>query len=314
MSAVNDEPVMPGPRTSRSDRAAAPVLAAAPADAAPEPAPDPRVAAVLEVLAGTDVVAVAARWNVEAPLLRRWVSAFVDAGTAQVTNRPDPDAAHRRDRFLTAFAHELRTPLTVAQGWVELLVGGDIPAAAAQRTIGRLDDALHRLAERVLDVQLLGESSLGLVRLAPTSVTVGELVEGLGIDVADDAAGVRLCVDVALFRRVLRDLWEAASGAPAPRSLHLTVRRPTPWVELRIVRDADPIEPRVLQALFEPFDVNDDATGVTMGLYLARALTVAHGGTLGIEQDDDGAALWVRVPATRHDLTTTTHHTIEETP
>ena len=63
-----------------------------------------------------------------------------------------------------------------------------------------------------------------------------------------------------------------------------------------MVRDADPIEPRVLQALFDPFDLNDDATGVTIGLYLARALAVAHGGTLGVEQDDDGAVLWVRVP------------------
>lgn len=302
---MDDDQVMPGPRTSGRDRGAAPT---------PAPAPDPRVAAVLEVLAGTDVVAVAQRWNVEPSLLRRWVRAFVDAGTAQVTNRPDPDAAHQRDRFLTAFAHELRTPLTVAQGWVELLVGGDIPPAAAQRTIGRLDDALHRLAERVIDVQLLGESSLGLVRLAPTAVTVGDLVDGLGIAVDDTSAAVRLCVDVDLFRRVLRDLWEAASGAPTPRSLHLTVTQPTPWVELRLERDADPIEPRVLQALFEPFDVNDDATGVTIGLYLARALTVAHGGTLGIEQDDHGATLWVRVPATRADLTTTTHDTNEETP
>ena len=71
-----------------------------------------------------------------------------------------------------------------------------------------------------------------------------------------------------------------------------------PWIELRAERDADPIDPVVLQALFEPFDLNDDATGITIGLYLARALTVAHGGTVGVEQDDRGAVLWVRVPAT----------------
>lgn len=69
-----------------------------------------------------------------------------------------------------------------------------------------------------------------------------------------------------------------------------------PWIELRVVRDADPIEPQVLRALFEPFDLNDDDTGVTIGLYLARALTVAHGGTVGVDQDDHGAVLWVRIP------------------
>ena len=55
-------------------------------------------------------------------------------------------------------------------------------------------------------------------------------------------------------------------------------------------------DPEVLQALFEPFDLNDDDTGVTIGLYLARALTVAHGGTVGVDQDEAGAVLWVRVP------------------
>lgn len=277
-----------------------------------DPDTDPRVAAVLEVLGGESVVDSARKWNVESALLRRWVRAFVDAGTAQVTNRPDPEAANQRDRFLTAFAHELRTPLTVAQGWIDVLAEGDLPPAVAEKTVGRLSEALGRLSERVIDVQLLAASSLGLVRLAPTTVTVGELVTGLDIEVDDEVAAVPLHIDVDLFRRVLRDLWHAGSGLPTPRSLRLEVRHPAPWVELRVVRDADPIDPRVLQALFEPFDVNDDATGVTIGLYLARALTVAHGGTLGVEQDDDSACLWVRVPATRPDLIN--HHPPEETP
>ena len=42
----------------------------------------------------------------------------------------------------------------------------------------------------------------------------------------------------------------------------------------------------VLQALLDPFGANDDTTGVTLGLYTARALTVAHGGFLGAEGED----------------------------
>ncbi|MFZ5846926.1 MAG: sensor histidine kinase, partial [Actinomycetota bacterium] len=105
-----------------------------------------------------------------------------------------------------------------------------------------------------------------------------------------------VAVDPALFRRVLRDLWEAGHALPEPRSLRVEVETAAPWMELRVVRDGDPIDPQVLQALFEPFDLNDDATGVTIGLYLARALTVAHGGTIGVDQDERGAVLWVRVP------------------
>jgi signal transduction histidine kinase len=258
---------------------------------------DPRVAAVLEVLAGTPTGEVAANAGVDVALLQRWVRAFVDAGTATVTNRPDPEAAQQRDRFLTAFAHELRTPLTVAQGWVGMLTDDDL-TPALDRTVTRLADSLERLAQRVLDVELLGAASLGRLRTAPSRVAVADCLVGLGelADVVTTGLSAEVHADPALLSRVLRDLLAAARLQPTPRSVRLEARSVQGWVEVRIERDADPIETHVLQALFDPFDVNDDATGVTIGLYLARALVVAQGGTLGVDQDDAGAVFWVRVP------------------
>ncbi len=213
------------------------------------------------------------------------------------TRRRTRGSASRRDRFLAAFAHELRTPLAVAQGWVAMLDEGDIPPSMLADTVSRLDGSLTRLSERILDVELLAQASLGRIRLSPRTVSVGELAHGLpGLDmVGGGGPEVEVRVVPDLFRRVLRDLWEAGSLRPAPRALRLEVTTVSVWVELRVVRDADPIEPAVLQALFEPFDTNDDETGVTIGLYLARALTVAHGGTVGVDQDEHGAALWVRI-------------------
>ena len=281
---VDDDPLVTRPRLISGGRAEEPT--------------DPRVAAVLEVLAGSSTTEVAVRWSVDPALVHRWVRAFVDAGTAQVTNRPDPEAASQRDRFLAAFAHELRTPLTVAQGWVAMLAEDDVPPAALTRTVERLEEALGRLADRIVDVELLASASLGLIRLTPEPVMVGALVAGLpGLgEVGGEGPEVEVVVDPDLFRLVLRDTWLAWSARPEPRSLSIEVALVPPWVELRIVRDADPIDPEVLQALFEPFDLNDDGTGVTIGLYLARALVIAHGGTLGVDQDQDGAVLWVRIP------------------
>jgi signal transduction histidine kinase len=270
---------------------------------------DPRVASVLEVLGGAPIADVARRWSVDSALLHRWVLGFKEAGTAQVTNIPSPEAASQRDRFLAAFAHELRTPMAVAQGWVAMLEDGDVPPSMMEDSVRRLDDSLARLAERILDVELLAQASLGRLRLAPQRVTVRELAAHLpglaGVD--GDGPEVELVVDADMFRRVLRDLWEAAGLRPTPRTRRLEVTSVGVWIELRVVRDADPIEPSVLQALFEPFDTNADDTGVTIGLYLARALTVAHGGTVGVDQDDEGATLWVRIPRRRptaHDRVT----------
>jgi signal transduction histidine kinase len=68
------------------------------------------------------------------------------------------------------------------------------------------------------------------------------------------------------------------------------------WHEIRVVREGNPISPMILKALFDPFGTNDDATGVTIGLYLARALVVAHGGFLGAEGDDQSTVLLARLP------------------
>ena len=182
---------------------------------------DPRVSAVLEVLGGRPVNDTAAAWNVEPALLHRWVRAFVDAGTAQVTNRPAADVAMQRDRFLAAFAHEVRTPLTVAQGWTTMLAGGLLPPERVATSVDRLGAALDRLVERTLDVELMAAASLGRLNLTPQTVRTADLLEevaGLLDDCADVHGGeLMLTVDPAMFRRVLRDLWDAAGGAPEPQ-------------------------------------------------------------------------------------------------
>lgn len=231
-------------------------------------------------------------------MLHRWVTAFVDAGTAQVTNRPDGDAQRQRDRFLAAFAHETRTPLASARGWVDVLRDGELPPDQVGPTLDRLDEALARLSDRTRDVELLAAASLGLLRVHPERITLEALVAGLGGAVARDTRAEVLLVDPELMTRVLRDLVAAAALPPAPTSVVVEVQRAGPWTDVRVVRRGEPIAPRVLQTLFEPFDLNDDGSGITIGLYLARALAVAHGGAVGVDQDDHSTMFWVRVPAT----------------
>lgn len=265
---------------------------------------DPRVLAVLAVLGGRNTREVAAEYGVSTALLHRWVSAFVSAGTAQITNRPDASAAAQRDRFLASFAHEVRTPLTVALGWAAVLDEEDVPGPMLRETFAHLHDALLRLNERTHDVELLSSASLGRLRVDKAIVRVGDLVSALpdAGEVQGDGPDLEIFVDVRLTVRILRDLLQAARQRPEPRAVHVETRVDGSWVDIAVVRDAEPVEPRVLQALFDPFDVNDDATGITMGLYLARALAVAHGGTLGVDQDDEGARFWLRIPYRAADI------------
>lgn len=263
-------------------------------DAAPA---DPRIAAVLEVLGGAPIDDVATTWSVDVELLRRWVTAFVDAGTAQVLNRPEAQALAHRERFLAAFTFEIRSPLTVAMGWAGLLAEGDLPSTSFLRTARRLQEALALLADRLIDVEFLVAAAMGGLHIDRRPVRAAEVCRLPGLAAIGGAGpDAMLDVDPVLFARILSDLWHYADTAPTPRSRTIEVEVLEPWIEVRIVRVGDPIDPDVLHALFEPFESDHLSPKVSVGLYLARALTVAHGGTLGIDQDDQRAVLWVRVP------------------
>jgi signal transduction histidine kinase len=264
---------------------------------------DHRVDAVLEVLGGARSALVAGRYGVEPVLLQRWVRTFLEGGTALVTNEPREDAARSRDRFLAAFAHELRTPLAVAQGWSALMEDPEVEAGDLELAVPRIAQALRRLHERVVDVELLASASLGRLQLERHRFAVAALLDGLGDALdgatlsAEDGAEIEVEGDLAMLQRVVRDLWGAAGLEPTPARRRIEVQRSRDWIELRIIRDAAPISPLQLQALFDPFETNADDTGITIGLYLARALVVAHRGTVGVEQDDQRGVFWVRLPA-----------------
>lgn len=258
---------------------------------------DPRVGMVLEVLAGRRVEHVATDWGIDSSLLHRWTHDFVLAGAALVTNRPDPEQSRQRDRLIAALAHELRTPIAVAGGWATILSDGDVPDDQVASSLGHLTEAITRLSEHVFDMELAASVSLGRLRIDAEEVQVADLCRDLpGCDGVRNGVGAAVLGDRRLLVRVVRDLWANAHRDPAPDSVAIDVVEDEYWTDVRIERSGEPIRPTTLQALFDPFGANDDATGVTTGLYMARALVVAHGGILAAEGDDNGTTLIARLP------------------
>lgn len=258
---------------------------------------DPRVSMVLAVLGGRPVDDVAHEWDIDSSLLDRWVRDFLVAGSGVITNRPDPDVARQRDRFMTAFAHELRTPLAAATGWATLLCLGEVPGDQMTAAHERVLDALTRLTEHVVDVELAAAVSLGRIRVSIEPVQVASLAKDLtGSPRVRHGSHLTVHADRTLLGRVLRELWTTAHRDPAPDRVDIDVVEAGSWHEIRVVREGVQIGPMVLKALFDPFGANEDTTGVTLGLYTARALTVAHGGFLGAEGEEQRTVLLARLP------------------
>ena len=211
--------------------------------------------------------------------------------------------------FVASLSHGLRTPLTALVGYSELLAeqaqndpsldfAEDMrrEAARLQTLIGNLLDAsrleagmLH-LNPRPLDgVALIGEAIEAAAHLRPTRT----------IAFHSDVDRFAMVADAERIRQVFAILFENAmqySGADDPVEVVALVSAefgPAGTLQngLRVhVDDRGPgVAAEDRERIFERFArVRDDIEGTGIGLFLARELTRAHGGTILVEDRDGG--------------------------
>lgn len=260
---------------------------------------DIRVRAALAVLGGEDVTAVAHGLDLDARLVRRWVEQFVRGGTAAVRNEPLGDEVHARDRLLAAINHELRTPLTKVQGYVGLLDRDlDKATAAGMRDeirtqFAQLNGLLRRLDETTA-------ASLGRLDLDVGTVLLSDLLSPLEVPVTIRADGP-IVVDAGRVRTIVGDLVALARRGPATEDVRIIGAVTQRQVDIVVERQGEPFDPTRLAAELDPFAPREDHSDITFGLHLAMALTVLHGGQLGVRRVDDRDELWVRLPVRRTD-------------
>jgi two-component system, chemotaxis family, CheB/CheR fusion protein len=212
------------------------------------------------------------------------------------------------EEFLALLAHELRTPISAIIGYHDLM------------SEGILGDVDPRIAESVQRIRSSADQLLTLV------ASLGEA--------ASDADNLHVEVDTedprAIIDHVLQDLQSEASGRftnvvidrlPDPQAfdtdserlerallltLHAAIKN-TAGGEIHVdVQTADDIfSCTVTGARFdverESIDrgVTSARTAAAMRLAMARHAVLPLGGTVALGQDDNGATVTVRVPASR---------------
>jgi signal transduction histidine kinase len=162
---------------------------------------------------------------------------------------------------------------------------------AAQVSAGL--ERLQRMIDDLMDVNRL---ELGLFALSLQPVDLAELVRRTAdvLEAPNAPIVVRapddlvVSADADRLRQALENLIGNAlahgpGGAPVAVQVDREERTGGPWAVVR-VRDAGPgIAPELLPTLFERFARGAGSTGLGLGLYLARGIAEAHGGTLTVE-------------------------------
>ncbi|MEZ0067968.1 two-component system sensor histidine kinase KdpD [Streptacidiphilus sp. MAP12-20] len=229
---------------------------------------------------------------------------------------PVKAADRLRTALLAAVSHDLRTPLAVALASVSSLRSEDVEFSREDQrellaTAEVSLEKLTRLVENLLDMSRLQAGALSLhLQPAPLEDVVATALDSLtsltdGADVAVATQGLAttpaVVVDGPLLERVIANLvanaLRHASGQPVLLSASTLGER----VELRVVDRGPGLPEADRDRIFQPFQRlgdNDNATGVGLGLALARGLTEAMGGTLTPEDTPGGGLTMVlSVPA-----------------
>lgn len=229
------------------------------------------------------------------------------------------EAVVSRDNFLTIASHELKTPLTSmklqlatvarALGRPEGLESRRIEKLlmVSDRQIGRLT----RLIEDMLDASRIHS---GPVQLAPAPVDLADLLQRAVEHVEElcVAAGGRVPVPIDVQAEPLRGRWdplrlEQSVANLLSNAVKYGAGRP---IRVRGAREGDQalisvqdqgigIDKEHQARIFERFEraVGPGISGLGVGLFIARRLVEAHGGTLQVESEPgEGATFTIRLP------------------
>jgi signal transduction histidine kinase len=225
---------------------------------------------------------------------------------------------HRSNASLSAFAeqisHDLRTPLTGVMTGIELLV--DEPAIAADEELVSILSGALRSGRRMAAMieRILEQARIG-ARVDVEEIDLAEVVEGVREDLApllgiDDAQIVHpdlpvLHADGRLIHVVLLNLVSNAVKFTRPHRqpvVTISAGRTSSGWRIAVADNGPGIPPEQRERVFEQYARgHDDVEGSGIGLASVRRILTAHGGSIGIEEADEGGALvWVELPDPWH--------------
>ncbi|GGY49098.1 sensor histidine kinase [Pseudoduganella albidiflava] len=225
-----------------------------------------------------------------------------------------------RELFLATVSHEMRTPLSALALRIEVMLRtiADLPPAAVSG-LETMRVHVRQEAGMVDDLIDAARTLTGHMSITRTRVSLGQVlrdaistVETLGhtkhiviqVTPADHGDDIRLEADGRRLQQVIWNLlFNAVKFTPEGGVIRITVGRSGNTVAIDIADSGQGIEPDDLPRVFDAFTLQQDnnATGLGLGLYIARRIVELHQGTLSVSSAGrgQGATFAIRLPATR---------------
>ena len=290
---------------------------------------------VMRQLVGFDLNQLGAEFRaVRATVLRLWkeqvgvvdatvleeISRFnegVDQALAEALSSHSTNVANSRDTFLAILGHDLRTPLGALSGCLHLLRKAEGPTNTKERAFQIATRSIVSIDQMITDLLEYTRTRLGrgievvpgrgdftaLCHEAFEEVRAAYPRRALVSDISGDLSAM---FDAPRMRQVLINLLtNAVQHSEHASPVFLVVKKVGDRIEAVVKNRGTPIPPDSLQVIFNPLvqvarteskPHERPATSLGLGLFIAREIVTAHGGSIEVTSSEaDGTAFAVHL-------------------
>lgn len=249
------------------------------------------------------------------------LTTIVESGTTlRETVQRLESLGEAREQLLAQVSHELRTPIGAIGLRLLALLESDLSQPAAVRaSLEAMQGSVFEEARLVEDLIEAATTRTGRLSVAPTSVELTSITRAAvdAIRPAADKKLVSLSVvplpgdDVGLLegdpQRLKQAFWNVLANAvkftPKSGTVELRLERAGRGYQVKVTDSGPGIQPDILPQIFEPFArrQSDNATGLGLGLTIAKQIVEMHCGSIHAENrgDGHGARFVVTLPPSR---------------
>jgi signal transduction histidine kinase len=240
----------------------------------------------------------------------------VDQALSEAAVRYSEEIDRSRELFLGMLGHDLRNPLAAVSGLAELQMRAKTPERniefskqiwiSAGRMSQMITDLIELTRMRLGTGIIVNRSPADLCEICRNAIREMQAIypaRAFHLDCSDALAGEW---DAARMSQVISNLLgNAVQHGAANSAVTLSAKRDGHLVEIAVHNDGAPIPveaiPKLFDCLFQAQVSgkadDDQSTSLGLGLYIAKEIVVAHGGTIGVSSTDkDGTTFTARLP------------------
>jgi signal transduction histidine kinase len=214
-----------------------------------------------------------------------------------------------KNQFLSHVSHELRTPLTCIHQFVTILLdglAGDINPEQRDH-LGTVLNSVHQLRAMIHDLLEATRAESGKIRIEPRFILIGDLIrqavsmmattakqKHVGLEVGLDTRIPFVYADPDRVLQVLINLIDNAIKFTPPEGSIVVkacmVEADPNMAYLSVADTGSGIGPEARALIFErlyqdPNSVDNNRTGLGLGLFIAKELVELHGGRIWVASE-----------------------------